>query len=199
MIVLFHLYFHIFCYNHNKNLLNYYYSKRLKIIKSLGRSYNESNLLTLEDKINWIAIHDVNKLKGKCADKILLHEYSRKILKKDICNKILKIYDAPEQINFEELPDKFVLKTNHGSGYNIIVEDKSKLNFNITIKTSTNWLMIDYGKLKAEFHHSFIKRKTFAEEYIGKDVNNFNCVFPPHPTIIYPKPKTFELAIILIF
>ena len=54
----------------------------------MGRHYNESILLTFEDKINWIAIHDVTKLKGKCEDKILLHEDSKRILKKDICNKI---------------------------------------------------------------------------------------------------------------
>ena len=53
-------------------------------------------------------------MKGKCADKILLHKYAKRILKKDICNKILKVYDNPEQINVSELPDQFVLKANHG-------------------------------------------------------------------------------------
>ena len=91
------------------------------MIKSWGRTYDESNLVTIEDKINWIAIHDVKKLKGKCADKILLHQFSKRILKKDICNKILKIYDDPYKIDISELPEQFVLKTNHGSGFNIIV------------------------------------------------------------------------------
>ena len=47
------------------------------------------------------------------------YEFSKRILKKDICNKILKIYDNPDQINIDELPEQFVLKTNHGSGFNI--------------------------------------------------------------------------------
>ena len=95
----FFIYFHHFCNNFIKNQLNYYYTERIEFIKRAGRYYDESNLITFEDKINWIAIHDVRKLKGKCADKILLHEYSKRILKKDICNKILKIYDNPNQIN----------------------------------------------------------------------------------------------------
>ena len=85
----------------------------MKLLKDI-EDIMKTNLITFEDKINWLAIHDVRKLKGKCADKILLHEYSKRILKKDICNKILKIYDNPEQIDISELPEQFVLKTNHG-------------------------------------------------------------------------------------
>ena len=71
-----------------KNREKDYYERR---ISKIG-NYNESNLVTFSDKINWLIIHDTNELKGKCADKILLHEYSKKKLGKDICNKILKIY-----------------------------------------------------------------------------------------------------------
>ena len=42
------------------------------------RNYNESDIVTFEDKINWLIIHDTNRLKGKCADKIFLHDYSKK-------------------------------------------------------------------------------------------------------------------------
>ena len=51
--------------------MNYYYTTRLQKIREWDRPYDESNLVTFEDKINWIAMHDVTKLKGKCADKIL--------------------------------------------------------------------------------------------------------------------------------
>ena len=208
--------------NYSKALLEYYYINRLRVIKSQRRHYDESNLITFEDKLNWLAIHDVKKLKGKCADKILL-------LKKDICNKILKVYDNPEQINVSELPDQFVLKANHGSAFNIIVHNKSELDVVKAKKALSNWIQIDFGKQGAEFHYSFIKRKIFAEEYIGKNLNNYKffcyngiprfiyifkeegkkhyityfdmewnrlnyyCVESPHPTDIYPKPQTFEL------
>ena len=94
----------------------------------MHRKYNESHLITFEDKLNWLVIHDTNILKGKWADKILLHKYSKRKLGKDICNKILKIYHSEKDINLNELPNQFVLKTNHGSGYNIIVEDKKEFN-----------------------------------------------------------------------
>ena len=65
----------------------------IKDAKENNRTYNESNLLTFEDKLNWLTIHDSTSLKGKCADKIMLHKYSKYILGKDYCNKIIKIYN----------------------------------------------------------------------------------------------------------
>ena len=76
----------------NKKSQNIYYYKRVQFLKTINKTYNELNIQTMEDKLNWLAIHDVNKLKGKCSDKLLLHEYSKEILGKDICNKVLKIY-----------------------------------------------------------------------------------------------------------
>ena len=53
-----------------------------------------------------------------------LRNYSKTILGKDICAPIIKIYNDVEEINSEELPDKFVLKCNHACGYNILYTDK---------------------------------------------------------------------------
>ena len=138
-----------------------YYKKRIKFLHSLKRKrdYNELNLVTFEDKINWLIIHDTNRLKGKCADKILLHNYSKKKLGKDICNKILKIYNSEKEIKIKELPYQFVLKTNHGSDFNIIVKDKIKLNLGKAKKLLKKWMNIDFGVKHAEFHYSFINIK----------------------------------------
>ena len=140
-------------------------------------------------------MHDVTKLKGKCADKILLHQYSKRILKKDICNKILKIYEEPFKINITELPEQFVLKTNHGSGFNIIVYNKTELDINWAKQQLYDWLQIDYGKNNAEFHYSFIKRKVFAEEYIGKQLNNYKFLCyngEPKFVLLYKKVDGIE-------
>lgn len=159
-----------------------YYNRRIKKI----HEYNESNLVTLQDKINWLIIHDTNRLKGKCADKILLHEYSKKKLGKDICNKIIKIYNNTEEINLSELPSKFVLKTNHGSGFNIIVNDSKNFNFENAKNKLNRWINIDYGLIKDEFHYSFIKKKIFAEEFIGEKLKNFKFLcYNGNPKYVY--------------
>ena len=190
IVFIFIILIHVYCNYYSKQLLNYYYTTRLQKLKMWKSSYNESNLLTFYDKMNWLAIHDVNKLKGKCADKILLHQYSKRILKKDICNKIIKIYDDPNKINITELPEKFVLKTNQGSGFNIIVHNKNELDVNKAKKQLNDWLKIDYGQVHCEHHYSFIERKVFAEEYIGKNLNNYKFMcYNGEPKFIYINNK----------
>ena len=195
MILIFVIFVQNHCNYYSKKLLNYYYTTRLQKIREWNRPYDESNLVTFEDKINWIAMHDVTKLKGKCSDKILLHQYSKRILKKDICNKILKIYEDPFKINITELPEQFVLKTTHGSGFNIIVYNKTELDINWAKQQLYDWLQIDYGKNNAEFHYSFVKRKVFAEEYIGKQLNNYKFLCynrEPKFVLLYKKVDGIE-------
>ena len=169
-----------------KNKEKKYYERRIVKFKK----YNESNLITIYDKINWLVIHDTNELKGKCADKILLHEYSKKKLGKDICNKILKIYNNTDEININELPNQFALKTNHGSGYNIIVHNKSDFNLEEAKKKLNRWLSIDYGEKGAEFHYSFIKRKIFVEEYFGSSPINYKFLcYNGEPKYLYTAIK----------
>jgi hypothetical protein len=170
--------------------INKYYHKRIKYINSLNRNYNESNLITFEDKLNWLVIHDTNLLKGKCSDKILLHNYSKRKLGKDICNKILKIYHSEKEIDLNELPNQFVLKTNHGSGFNIIVEDKKKFNLQKAKKILKKWMKIDYGVKGAEFHYSFINKKIFVEKYIGKSLQNYKFLcYNGKPKYVYVSIK----------
>ena len=146
--------------------LNFIYNRRIARgygfryhqLKMANKTYNESNLITLNDKCTWLIIHDSTRLKGKCADKILLHKFSKYILGKDYCNKILKIYNNANKINLSELPDKFVLKTNHGSGFNIIVNNKSSLDIETARKKLNHWMNIDFGA-NGEFHYSYINEK----------------------------------------
>ena len=136
--------------------INNHYKNRIKFLHLLNKTYNESNLVTIEDKLNWLAIHDINKLKGKCSDKILLHYYSKKKIGKDICNKILKIYHSPKDISIKELPNQFVIKTNHGSGFNIIVENKKEFNLTQAKTLLIDWMNTDYGQIGYEHHYSLI-------------------------------------------
>ena len=84
------------------------------------------------------------------------------------------------------MPEKFVLKTNHGSGYNIIVNNKSSLNFIIAKRQLNEWLKTDYGEFGMEFHYSLIKRKIFAEEFIGDDLKNYKFLcYNGTPKFVY--------------
>ena len=132
-----------------KNKTEYYYEKRKHFYNK--KNINESNLLTFQDKLNYLIIHESPEYKSNLVDKIKLSEYSKKILGKDICVPILKIYDDANEINLNELPDKFILKCNHGSEMNIICKDKSKFDFELAKKQLPLILKLSLVILKIKF------------------------------------------------
>ena len=91
-------------------------------------------------------------------------------LNKDICIPIIAEYKRPEDIDFSKLPNKFVIKCNHGSGYNIIVKDKKKINIKDICNKLNTWLKEDYSlKYYCELHYKNIPHKIFIEKYMEND------------------------------
>lgn len=134
--------------------------------KTRNININLQNPVTIQDKINWLKIHDNTPLKTRCADKILLHDYCVEKLGQDMCIPIIKVYNNADEINWDELPNSFAIKCNHGSGMNIIVKDKATLDKDLAIKKLKNWLKIDFSKVAgSELQYKNIKRKIFVEEY----------------------------------
>ena len=143
-----------------------YINKMKDACKKNGVSINLTNPQTIQDKLAWLNIYETNPLKVQCADKVLVHDYVKEVLGEDICIPILRVYDNTKQINWDELPNRFVLKCNHGSGMNIIVKDKSKLDKGAAISKLNKWMTNDFSMRNGfEAHYHDIKHKIFAEEY----------------------------------
>ena len=172
---------------------------RQKIMEISGKIYNESNIKTIQDKLNWLLIHENPESKTNLVDKILLHEYSKKKLGKDICVPILKVYNSSKEIDLNQLPDKFVLKCNHGSGMNILCSDKSKLNLMKAKIKLDEWVNLNYGLINFEFQYININRKIFAEYNLDRTLNDIETGLGSHfvrrPDVIFEKPKNLELMI----
>jgi hypothetical protein len=79
---------------------------------------------------------------------------------------LIGVWDRVEDIDWDKLPNQFVLKTNHGCGTNIICKDKSQLDIEDAKQKLTDWLKIDFGKLYNEQHYKYIKPCVFAEQYL---------------------------------
>lgn len=134
----------------------------------LQRMFPKANLknpTTLTDKLQWLKIHDSTFLKSFCADKITLRDYCKYILGKDICIPLLGIYKTPEEIEWDKLPTRFVLKCNHGSAMNIIVKDKDSVDRARIGKQLSAWLKCKYGDLSLELFYNVIPPRIIVEEY----------------------------------
>ena len=125
-----------------------------------------------------------------CVDKYAVRkELSLKGME-HILPKLYGVYDDASQIDFEKLPDSFVIKCNHGCGYNVICKDKTKLNIQETKDLLNAWMMKDYWKDACEYQYRFIKKKIVVEEFLnglnGDDVitYKFYC-FNGKPKVVY--------------
>ena len=140
--------------------------KYVKIVYYLTfkRKLNLNNPELWTEKIQYKKLYDRRDLLTQSADKIEVKKISYKKLKKNITPNILWEGKSPKDIPFSNLPNSFVIKTNHGSGTNIIVKSKANLNIKDTINQLNLWLNLDYYYLEKEWAYKNIDRKVFVEE-----------------------------------
>ena len=138
-----------------------------------GEILDLKNPKTFNQKMQWLKLYDSTPIKTRLADKYLVREWVKEKIGEEYLIPLLGVWDKAEDINFDKLPKQFVLKCNHGSGYNIIVKDKSKINVNKIRKQLNEWLNEDFAfKYGFELHYSDIPRKIIAEEYISEIENS---------------------------
>ena len=132
---------------------------------------NIDNPKTLSEKIQWLKIYDSTYLKAYCADKITVREYCKQKLGIDLCIPLLKIYNKPEEIEWNILPNQFVIKCNHGSAMNIIVENKELINTNEINAKLNKWLSTKYGDLSYELYYNLIQPKIIIEPFMKNEMH----------------------------
>lgn len=145
---------------------NLYSIKRYK--KVFGRKPNLKNPKEFNEKLLWLKLYKYNnnELVTICADKYKVRQYIQEKNVSEILNELLFVCDDSSQIKWDELPNKFVLKCNHGCGYNIICNDKNKIDIEDTKKKIDKWLKEDYWKIYGETNYKYIKKKIICEKYL---------------------------------
>ena len=134
-----------------------------------GDYLNLDHPISFNEKIQWSKLFQSTDLKTKLADKYEVREWVKEKIGADYLVPIYGVWDKFEEIDFDDLPKQFVLKTNHGSGMNLIVTDKDKLNLDVAKDKFTQWLNRHYGlSASQELHYLKIKPKIIAEEFIAE-------------------------------
>lgn len=129
---------------------------------------NLKNPKTFNEKTTWLKLNDYNKneLVAKCADKYNVREYIEKNGFSDILNELYGVYDNFDDIDFNKLPNKFVIKCTHGCAYNIICSNKKTFNVDDARKKINKWMKEKYGDATTELHYLKIKPKIIIEKYL---------------------------------
>ena len=93
-----------------------------------GKKLNLEDPKELNEKIQWLKVYYRPKILNQLVDKYAVRSYVESKIGAQYLNECYGVYDSVGEVNFDEFPEKFVLKGVHGSNFNLIVKDKSKLN-----------------------------------------------------------------------
>ena len=145
--------------------------QELKLLFRIKQGYklNLNNPKTFNEKLQWIKLYDKNPLMPKCVDKYTVREYVKDKGCSSILNELLWEGFNPEDIPFDTLPDKFVIKVTHGSTFNIICTDKNSLDREDAIKKCKKWLKEKFIPCYGEWFYGIEKPRIIVEKYIESE------------------------------
>jgi len=143
--------------------------KYLKLLFSsrMGKTLNLENPKTFNEKLQWLKLYDRNPEYTRYVDKYLVREYISEKLGEEYLIPLLGVWDNPDEIDFNALPDQFVLKCNHNSGAGLcICKDKQSLDIENVKKRLKKGLEQDYYLTGREWPYKDVPRKIIAEKYM---------------------------------
>ncbi len=140
----------------------------LKIIyrSKFGRKLDLKNPQTYNEKLQWLKLYDHKEIYTTLVDKQLVKKYVSNIIGEEYIIPTLASYNSFDEIDFGELPDKFVLKTTHDSGGVVICTDKATLDIQETKKVLTSHLKKSFFYQGREWPYKNINPKLIAEKYM---------------------------------
>ena len=172
-------------------LVDWYYNRT-------GDVMDFNNARTYGEKIQWLKLYDTTPLKIQLSDKLQAREWVAKKIGEKYLVPLLGIWDCYDDIDFDNLPDKFVMKMNKGFHTNLVVNNKKNINhlqakYRYDIYSRINWAFLD----GFEPYYMDVSTKIIAEPYLGDTINdgllncNFFC-FNGQPKYVWIRRYDFE-------
>lgn len=209
----------VFKFLANKGLMDWMSDENyLKMMfrATTGKKLNLYNPQTFNEKLQWLKLYDRNPLYTIMVDKVKAKEYVAKKIGEQYIIPTLGVWESADDVDFDSLPERFVIKCNHNSGKGMyICRDKKKMNVDEVRKGLREGLCEDYYKHGREWPYRDVPRRIFAEQYMEdesgyelKDYKVFNFNGQPalievdfdrfkdhHRNIYSPEWKRLELEI----
>ena len=134
---------------------------------------NLKNPVRYTEKLQYLRLftYPKNPLVSKCAGRAGVREYLKEKGLEKYLIPIYGVFDKFDDIDFDKLPDQFVMKCTHACAFNQIVLDKKNLDIKASRKKFNKWLKTNYGNKTVEKHYSHIKPQIIIEKYLGNADN----------------------------
>ena len=144
----------------DKYFLEYYFYKKK------GYRIDFKHPATFNEKLNWMKLYYRDPIYGQLSDKWSVREYISQRIGSEHLKPLIGVYDAVEEINWQDLPEKFVIKTTHGSGWNIICDDIDQFSQADAIEKVNNWMALNFYQQLREWQYKHITPRIIIEPYL---------------------------------
>lgn len=139
---------------------------KIKYKRIFGKPLDLDHPKTFNEKIQWLKLHDRNPLYTNLVDKYQVKEYISELIGKEYTVPTLGIWDNFDDIDFDSLPDQFVLKCTHDSGGLVICKDKSRLDISSARQKINDSLSRNYYYIFREWPYKNVIPRIIAEPYL---------------------------------
>ena len=140
---------------------------RIMYFKAMKHGVSFRNPETFNEKLQWLKLYNRRPEYTMMVDKYLVRDYIAKEIGEEYLIPLLGVWDNPDDIDFDALPNQFVLKCNHNSGTGMcICKDKSKLNVEQVLSELHKGYKEDYYVMNREWPYKNVPRKIIAEKYM---------------------------------
>jgi len=136
-----------------------------------NKKLNLKNPQTFNEKLQWLKLYDRKDIYTKMVDKYEVKEYVANLIGEEYIIPTLGVYDQFDEIPFDELPDKFVIKCTHDSGGVVICKDKNTFDKEEAKEKIVPRLNRNYYKRGREWPYKNVKPRIIIEEYLDDGIN----------------------------
>lgn len=138
-----------------------------------GRKLNLDYPTLYTEKLQWLSLNDHSDIRTIASDKYAVRDYVSQRMKEnhlpDILIPLIAVYDRVDDIDWEKLPKSFVMKANHGSGWNVLVDDKDLCNKAEIMEKLNRWLNSSYYIHSREHQYKNIQPRIVCEKFLRND------------------------------
>ena len=171
------------------NLCPERFLKQMYLIK-MGRELNLEHPTTYTEKLQWLKLYDHRPEYTTMVDKHDVKQYVAQCIGEQYVIPMLGVWESADDIDFDVLPEKFVLKTTHESGALVICKDKNALDIKATRKKLNYFLKRRYYDCNREWPYKNVKPRIIAEVYMEdstyKELRDYKFfTFGGEPKVLY--------------
>ena len=148
---------------------------RIRFRELNGYTPNLKKPVSFPEKLSWLKLYYYadNPLVQQCADKLAVRDYVTTCGYGELLNELYAVFDRVDDVDWDQLPVKYVFKWNSGCGLNIIQDGKHPIEHrkDARIKLLRRWRKVKYWRYYAELHYRKIVPKLLCERFLDSNTN----------------------------